>query len=113
MMCTTQAYAVHTTLLLRWSKIPGFVNYEYPILQYNDAALRDIMLHLTTTFVGIHALDVLTLQNVIQQHHTEYMSIPTFINVLEDAQNHFGRVRHTIPGDQLFLIATTSMFPTQ
>ena len=84
-MCTTQAYAVHTTLLLRWSKIPGFVNYEYPISQYNDAALRDIMLHLTTTFVGIHALDVLTLQNFIQQHHTEYMCIFQHIDKRWDA----------------------------
>ena len=43
-----------------------------PILRYNDAALRAIMLHLTTNCVGIHALNVLTLQNSMQQYHTEY-----------------------------------------
>ena len=32
-----------------------------PILRYNDAVPLDIMIHLTTTCVGIHALDVLTL----------------------------------------------------
>ena len=41
-----------------------------PILRYNDSTLRSIMLHLTTTCVGIHALGVLTLQNAMQQYHT-------------------------------------------
>ena len=40
------------------------------ILRYNDAALRAIMLHLTTTCVGIHTLDLLTLKNAMQQYHT-------------------------------------------
>ena len=43
-----------------------------PILRYNDAAPQAIMLHLTTTCVGIHALDVLMLQNAMQQSHIEY-----------------------------------------
>ena len=38
-----------------------------PISRYNDASPRAIMLHLTTTCVGIHALDVLTLQNAMQK----------------------------------------------
>ena len=42
-----------------------------PILRYNDNAPRAIMLHLTTTCVGINALDVLTSKNVMQQYHTE------------------------------------------
>ena len=45
---------------------------RYPISRYNDAAPRAVMLHLTTTCVGIHTLDVLTLQNSMQQYHTEY-----------------------------------------
>ena len=43
-----------------------------PISRYNDATPRAIMIHLTTTCVGIHALNVLTLQNEMQQYHTEY-----------------------------------------
>ena len=69
---------------------------RYPISQYNDVALRAIMLHLTTTSVGIHALDVLTLQNAMQQYHIEYESIPTYINALEDAQKQLGRAGITI-----------------
>ena len=84
-----------------------------PILRYNDAAPQAIMLHLTTTCVGIHALDVLTLQNAMQQYHTEYKSIPTYINVLEDAHKQLGRVGNTIPDAQLLLIATTAMFSMQ
>ena len=42
-----------------------------PISRYNDAAPRAIMIHLTTTCVGIHALNVLTLKNEMQQYHTE------------------------------------------
>ena len=57
-----------------------------PISRYNDVAPRAIMLHLTTTYVGIHTLDVLTLKNAMQQYHTEYEIIPTYINALEDAQ---------------------------
>ena len=36
-----------------------------PISRYNDVSPQAIMLHLTTTCVGIHALDVLTLQNAM------------------------------------------------
>ena len=43
---------------------------RYPISRYNYAALRAIMLHLTTTCVGIHALGVLMLQDAMQQYHT-------------------------------------------
>ena len=71
------------------------------------------MLHLTTTCVGIHALNVLTLQNEMQKYHTEYESIPTYINALEDAQKQSGRAGNMIPDAQLLLIATTSIFSTQ
>ena len=84
-----------------------------PILQYNDAAPRAIILHLTTTCVGIHALDVLMLQNAMQQYHTEYESIPTYINVLEYAQKKLGRSGNMIPDTQLLLISTTAIFSTQ
>ena len=84
-----------------------------PISRYNDAAPRAIMLHLTTTCVGIHALDVLTLQNAMQQYHTEYEIIPTCINALEDAQKQSGRAGKMIPDAQLLLISTTAMFSTQ
>ena len=57
-----------------------------PISRYNDDAPRAIMLHLTTTCVRTHAIDVLTLQNAMRQYHTKYESIPTYINALEDAQ---------------------------
>ena len=46
-----------------------------PILRYNDAAPWAIMLHLTTTCVVIHALDVLTLKNEMQKYHKEYESL--------------------------------------
>ena len=84
-----------------------------PISRYNDAAPWAIMLHLTTTGVGIHALDMLTLQNAMQQYHTEYESIPTYINTLEDAQKQSGRSRDKIPDAQLLLISTTAMLSTQ
>ena len=84
-----------------------------PILRYNDAAPRAIMLHLTTTCVVINLLDVLTLQNAMQQYHTEYENIQTYINALEDAQKQSGREENTIPDAQLLLISTTAMFSTQ
>ena len=84
-----------------------------PISQYNDAAPWAIMLHLTTNCVGIHALDVLTLQNAMQKYHTECEIIPMYINVLEDAQKQSGRAGNTIPDAQLLLISTTAMLSTQ
>ena len=83
------------------------------ILRYNDAAPRAIMLHLTTTCLGIHTLDVLTLPNAMQKYHTEYDSILTYINVLEDAQKQSGRAGNTVIDAQLLLIATTVMLSTQ
>ena len=84
-----------------------------PILWYNDADPQAIMLHLTTTCVGIHALNVLTLKNAMQQYHTEYESIPTYINAVEDAYKQSGRAGNTIPDAQLLLISTAAMFSTQ
>ena len=84
-----------------------------PISQYNDAAPWAIMLNLTTTSVGIHTFDVLTLQNAMQQYHTEYKSIPTDINALEYAQKQSGRAGNTIPDAQPLIISTTAMFSTQ
>ena len=84
-----------------------------PISRYNDDVPRAIMLHLTTACVGIYALDVLTLQNAIHQYHTEYMSIPMYINALEDAQKLSGQEGNKITDAKLLLIATTAMFPTQ
>ena len=84
-----------------------------PISRYNDAAPQAMMLHLTTTCVGIHALNVLTLQNAMQQYHTEYKRIRTYINALEGAQKQSGRAGNTIPDAQLLLIARTAMFSMQ
>ena len=55
-------------------------------LLYTDVKPRDLLNHLQTMCVGLHAKDVLNLQNEIQTYHEDMEGIPEYINKLEDAQ---------------------------
>ena len=44
------------------------------------------MRHLQAMCVGLHATDVLNLQNEMQTYHEDMEGIPKYINKLEDAQ---------------------------
>ena len=57
-----------------------------PDLFYTAVKPRALLAHLQKLCVGIHATDVLNLQNEMQTYHEDMGSIPTYINQLEDAQ---------------------------
>lgn len=53
---------------------------------YSLVTARELLKHLQSTCTGLHALDVLTLQNEMQKYHVEVEGVPEYINMLEDAQ---------------------------
>ena len=72
----------------------------------------ELLTHLQHLCVGIHALDVLALQNEIQQYHQEMEGIPEYVNALKDAQKRCKRTGNSIMEDTLLLIATNAMLST-
>ena len=57
-----------------------------PDLFYTAFKPRDLLEHLQAMCVGLHATDVLNIQNEKQTYHEDMEGIPVYINKLEDAQ---------------------------
>ena len=57
-------------------------------LFYTAVNPRDLLKHLQAMCVGLHATDVLNLQNKMQTYHEYMEGIPDYINKLKDAQKH-------------------------
>ena len=62
--------------------------------------------------VGLHAMDVLNLQNEIQTYHKDMKGIPYYINKLEDAQKQSTRAGKPITDPTLLLFAANAMLRT-
>ena len=59
--------------------------------------------------VGLHATDVLNIQNEMQTYHEEMEGIPEYINKLEDSQKQSNRVGNHITDPTLLLFAANTM----
>ena len=57
-----------------------------PNLFYTAVNPQALLSHLQAMCVGLHATDLLNLQNEMQTYHEDMEGISTYINKLEDAQ---------------------------
>ena len=62
---------------------------------------------------GLHALNVLALQNEMQNYHQVMEGTPDYVNVLEDAQKRSKRAGNLTTEDTLLLITTNTMLSTE
>ena len=62
--------------------------------------------------VGLHATDVLNIQNETQTYHEDMEGIPVYINKLEDAQKQSTRAGNPITDPTLLLFAENAMLRT-
>ena len=72
-----------------------------PNIFYAAVLPRDLLNHLQLLCGGLHALDVLALQNNMQRFHLDAEGMPEYINALEDAQKQSRRANHDITDDGL------------
>ena len=69
----------------------------------------NLLNHLQAICGGLHALDVLMMQNEMQCFHLEAEGIPEYINAIEDAQKASKRALNTITDATLLVISTSDM----
>lgn len=79
---------------------------------YTEVTTQELLDYLQSVCGGLHALDVLTLQNEMQRYHLEAEGIPEYINSLEDAQKRAKRAKNPITDEMLVIIATNAMLST-
>ena len=75
---------------------------------------RQLLDHLQSIYGGLHSINVLTLQNEMQDYHTDSKGILDYINALKAAQKKFkrGTGNNPITDATLLLVATNSMLKT-
>ena len=83
-----------------------------PDLFYTAVKPRDLLKHLQAMCVGLHATDVLNLQNEMQTYYEYMEGIPAYINKLEDAHNQSNRAGNPIMDPTLLLFAANAMLRT-
>ena len=83
-----------------------------PYLFYTAVKPRALLAHLQTFCVGLHATGVLNIQNEMQTYHEDMLGIPTYINMLEDAQKQSIRAGNPITDPTLLLFASDAMLHT-
>ena len=59
--------------------------------------------------MGLHATDIMNLQNEIQTYHEDMEGIPAYINKLEDAQKQSNRAGNPITDPTLLLFTANAM----
>ena len=84
-----------------------------PDIFYAAVLPRDLLDHLQLLCGGLHALDVLALQNDMQRFHLDAEGMPEYINALKDAQKQSRRANHDITNATLLLMATNAIISTQ
>ena len=83
-----------------------------PDIFYTAVKPRELLKHLQAMCVGLHATDVMNLQNEIQTYHEDMEGIPAYINKLEDAQKQSNRAGNPITDPTLLLFAANAMLRT-
>lgn len=84
-----------------------------PTTFYTQVLAVDLLDHLQTICGGLHALDILNLQNEMQKYHLEAEGVPEYINLLEDAQKRSKRAGNPVTDATLVVIATNAMLTTE
>ena len=81
---------------------------------FTQVTPRQLLDHLQSICGGLHAIDVLALQNKMQEYHKDSEGILEYINALEAAQNKSkrGTGNNLITDKTLLLIATNMMLKT-
>ena len=81
---------------------------------FTQVTPRQLLYHLQSICGGLQAIDVLTLQNKMQDYHTDIEGILKYINALKAAQKKStrGTGNNPITDATLLLIATNSMLKT-
>ena len=83
-----------------------------PNIFYTAVKPRALLAHLHTLCVDLHATDVLNIQNELQTYHEDMEGIPTYINMLEDAQKQSNRAGNPITDPTLLLFVSNAMLRT-
>ena len=83
-----------------------------PDLFYTAVKPRDLLNHLQAMCVGLHATDILNLQNEMQTHHEYMEGIPEYINKLEDSQKQSTLAGNPITDTTIILFASNAMLRT-
>ena len=81
---------------------------------FTQVTLRQLLDHLQSTCGGLHAINILALQNEMQEYHKDSKGILEYINALEAAHNKSkrGTGNKPITDETLLLIATHTMLKT-
>ena len=72
-----------------------------------------MLAHLQSMCGGLHALDVLALQEKMHNAHKDSEGIPEYINTLEDGRDKAARAGSPISNNMLVIIATKAMLTTE
>ena len=72
-----------------------------------------MLAHLQSTCGGLHALDVLALQEKMHNAHKDSEGIPEYINTMEDGRDKAAREGAPISNKMLVIIATKAMLTTE
>ena len=83
-----------------------------PDLFYTAVKLRNLLNHLQAMCIGLHATDVLNLQNEMQTYHWDMYGIPEYVNKLEDTQKQSNQAGKPITDPTLLLFAANAIFCT-
>ena len=83
-----------------------------PDIFYTAVKPRDLLKHPQAMCVGLHATNVLNLQNKMQTYHEDMEGIPNYINKLEYSQKQSTRAGNPITDPTLLLFAANVMLHT-
>jgi hypothetical protein len=72
-----------------------------------------MLVHLQSMCGGLHALDVLALQEKMHNAHKYSEGIPVYTNTLEDGRDKANRAGAPISNNMLVIIATKAMLTTE
>ena len=79
------------------------------ITLYTAVLPSELLSHLQVLCGGLHALDVIALQNEINHYLQDMEGTPKYINTLKDAQKRSKRAGNSVTEDTLLLIAKNAM----
>ena len=83
-----------------------------PNIFYTAVKPRSLLAQLQAMCVGLHATDVLNIQNHMQAYHEDMEGIPTYIHKLEESQKQSNRACNPITDPTLLLFSANAMLRT-
>jgi hypothetical protein len=80
---------------------------------YTRFKAKELLAHLQSMCGGLHALDILALQDQMHNAHKDSEGIPEYINTLEDGRDKAKRAGAPISDNMLAIAATKAMLTTE